>query len=122
MVQEAEEAREADEEAKKIIDIKNEADQYIYNTEKQLTEHAARIPDSVKDQVRGDISSLNEAVVAENAEQINEALERLKNSSMEIGKAIYSQTDSENSEQAPEAEQAEEEPKQEEEKKEEKKD
>ena len=34
MVQEAEAAKEADEAAKKIIDIKNEADQYIYNTEK----------------------------------------------------------------------------------------
>ena len=44
MVQEAEAAKEADEAAKKIIDIKNEADQYIYNTEKQLQEHSARIP------------------------------------------------------------------------------
>jgi len=34
MVQKAEAAKEADEAAKKIIDIKNEADQYIYNTEK----------------------------------------------------------------------------------------
>jgi chaperone protein DnaK len=44
MVQEAEAARDADEAAKKVIDLKNEADQYIYNTEKQLQEHAARIP------------------------------------------------------------------------------
>lgn len=36
MVQEAEAARDADEAAKKVIDLKNEADQYIYNTEKQL--------------------------------------------------------------------------------------
>lgn len=94
MVSEAEAARESDEAAKKIIDLKNEADQYIYNTDKQLQEHSARIPDSVKDQVRGDISSLNEAIVAEDADKIQEALERLKNSSMEIGKAIYAQGDS----------------------------
>lgn len=47
--------------------------------------------------MRADISSVNEAIVAENADKINEALERLKNSSMEIGKAIYSQSNTEGS-------------------------
>lgn len=56
-----------------------------------MTEHAARIPEQVKTDVRNDISQLNEAIVAENVEKITEALERLKNTSMEIGKAIYSQ-------------------------------
>lgn len=58
----------------------------------------------MKDQVRADISSVNEAIVSENADKINEALERLKNTSMEIGKAIYSQsnTDSGSSEQTTE--------------------
>ena len=91
MVNEAEANKAKDEEAKKIIDLKNEADQFIYNTEKQLTEHSARIPQNVKDDVRKDISALNEAIVAEKVDDIQEALERLKNSSMEIGKAIYSQ-------------------------------
>lgn len=91
MVKEAEAAAESDQAAKKVIDLKNEADQYIYNTDKQLTEHAARIPQSVKDQIKTDISSLNEAIVSEDAEKISTALDQLKNSSMEIGKAIYSQ-------------------------------
>lgn len=93
MVVEAEEAKADDEAKKRIIDLKNEADQYVYNTEKQLTEHSARLPDSVKDQVRGDISGVNEAIVSEDADKIQEALEKLKNSSMEIGKAIYANTD-----------------------------
>ncbi len=97
MVKEAEAAKASDEAAKKVIDLKNEADQFIYNTEKQLTEHSARIPQNVKDQVRADISAVNEAIVSENADKINEALERLKNTSMEIGKAIYSQSNSDSS-------------------------
>jgi hypothetical protein len=40
---------------------------------------------------------VNEAIVAENADKISEALEKLKNTSMEIGKAIYSQSNSDNS-------------------------
>jgi len=93
MVKEAEAAAESDQAAKKVIDLKNEADQFVYNTEKQLQEHSAKIPQNIKDQVREDISAVNEAIVAENADKISEALERLKNTSMEIGKAIYSQSD-----------------------------
>jgi len=88
-----------------------------------LTEHSARIPQNVKDDVRKDISALNEAIVAEKSDDISEALERLKNSSMEIGKAIYSQQDegsgsSEQQEEQQDSEEKKEEP--EEEKKEEK--
>lgn len=101
MVQEAEAAKESDAQRKRTIDLKNEADQYIYNTEKQLQEHSAKIPQNIKDQVRGDISALNEAIVAENYERIQEQLERLKNSTMEIGKAIYSQGDSGSQEEQP---------------------
>ena len=91
MVKEAEAARESDKKRRELIDLKNEADSMAYNTEKQLQEHGARIPDSVKTQVRNDITAVNEAMTTNDAEKIREALERLKNSSMEIGKAIYSQ-------------------------------
>lgn len=99
MVKEAEAAKESDKKRRELIDLKNEADSMSYNTEKQLQEHGARIPDSVKDQVRGDITSLNEAMTTDDAEKVREALERLKNSSMEIGKAIYSQQSSDQGQQ-----------------------
>lgn len=91
MVNEAEAAKEADQAQKQVIDLKNEADSVVHRTEQQLTEHGAKISDAVKEQVRNDISSLNEAIVSENEDQIREGLERLKNSSMEIGKSIYEQ-------------------------------
>jgi molecular chaperone DnaK len=94
MVKEAEAAREKDAVRKETIEIKNEAESMIYQTEKQLQEHGAKIPDTVKDQVRNDITKLNEAITSENKDSIKEALERLKNSSMEIGKSIYSQQSS----------------------------
>lgn len=58
MVKEAEAAKEADKKRREVIDLKNESDTMIYNTDKQLQEHASRIPDSVKEQVRGDINGL----------------------------------------------------------------
>jgi len=91
MVQDAEASKEQDMKRREAIDLKNEADQAIYNTEKQLTEHSDKIPQNVKDQINGDITALNEAITTEEPEKIREALERLKNSSMEIGKAMYAQ-------------------------------
>lgn len=105
MVKEAEAARETDAKRRELIDVRNEADSMSYNTEKQLQEHGSRIPDSVKDQVRGDITSLNEAMTTEDVDKIREALERLKNSSMEIGKAIYSQSSSDQGSQSTEGQQ-----------------
>jgi molecular chaperone DnaK len=55
MVKEAEAAKEADAKRRELIDLKNESDTLSYNTQKQLQEHGARIPDSVKTQVRNDI-------------------------------------------------------------------
>jgi len=99
MVNDAEANKEADQRRRETIDLKNEADQAVFNTEKQLQEHADKIPQNVKDQVTGDITSLNEAMTTEDGEQIREALERLKNSSMEIGKSIYANTSSDNTEE-----------------------
>lgn len=121
MVEEAEEAREKDAEKKETIEIKNEADSMVYQTEKQLQEHSDKIPDNVKEQVNNDISALNEAITTEDRDNIKEALERLKNSSMEIGKSIYSQSNNEEGSEGTTEDQQPEEEKSEEEKKEEKK-
>jgi len=122
MVNEAEASKEGDQKRREMIDLKNEADQAIYNTEKQVQEHSAKIPQDIKDRINGDITALNESITTEDNDKIREALERLKNSSMEIGKAIYSQQGSDSSaqpEEEPVQEEHKEEPK--EEKKEEKK-
>ena len=92
MVQDAEAAKEQDQKRRETIDLKNDADNSIYNVEAQLKEHGDKIPQNVKDQINGDITALNEAITTEDSEKIREALERLKNSQMEIGKSIYSQS------------------------------
>jgi len=91
MVQDAEASKEQDVKRREAIDLKNDADQAIYNTEKQLSEHKDKIPQNVSDQVTADITALNEAMTTDDADKIREALEKLKDSGMEIGKAIYSQ-------------------------------
>lgn len=67
MVMEAEAAKEQDEKKKVEIEIKNEADSMIYNTEKQLQEQAANIPDNVKDQVNSDVAELKQNMLGDDA-------------------------------------------------------
>ena len=76
MVRDAEASKEEDQKRREMIDLKNDADNSVYNVEQQLREHGDKIPQNVKDQINGDISSLNEAVTTEDAEKIREALER----------------------------------------------
>ncbi len=93
MINEAEAAKDDDAKRKDAIEVKNEADSMIYQTEKQLEEHGDKIPDEVVDQVKGDIEDLQKEMATDEPDAIREALEKVKNSAMEIGKAIYSQND-----------------------------
>ena len=117
MVRDAEASKEADQKRREAIDLKNEADMIIYNTEKQVQENKDKLPQNVVDQIQADITGLNEAMTTDDSEKIKEAIERLRTSGMEIGKAIYSQQSSEDHSAQPEPEQ--EQPKEEEKKEEE---
>jgi molecular chaperone DnaK len=80
--------------------MKNEAESLVYNTEKQLKENDAKIPQDVKDRIRSDINQVNEAVNSNNNETLKNALEALRNSAMEMGRAIYQQSGSTGADQS----------------------
>jgi molecular chaperone DnaK len=72
-----------------MIEIKNEADTVTHTTEKQLQENDSKLPQDLKDRVRADINALNEAIASNNLENCKNAIEKLRNSSMDIGRTIY---------------------------------
>jgi molecular chaperone DnaK len=77
-----------------MIEMKNEGESLIYNTEKQLNENDSKLSQEIKDKIRSDISALNEAISSNNHENTKKGLENLRNSAMEMGKAIYAQAGS----------------------------
>merc|ERR1712127_347222 len=95
MVQEAESMAAADGEKKAAVEARNEADTTIYNTEKTLMEHKAKVPQEDQDTINADIASLKEALSDESteSEKLKEAIEKLKQSQMKIGEAMYKNTD-----------------------------
>jgi molecular chaperone DnaK len=74
-----------------MVELKKESEFLIYNTEKQLKENDTKIPQDVKDRIRADINSVNEAIASNNLDNLKNAMEKLRNSAMEMGRAIYAQ-------------------------------
>ena len=72
-----------------MIEIKNEAESLMHNTEKQIKENDAKLPQDIKDRVRADVNALTEALSSNNLENSKNAIEKLRNSSMDIGRTIY---------------------------------
>jgi len=89
MMREAEDYKEKDAKRKENIELKNEADSLIYRVEKDLKDNKDKIPQNVADKVKADITNVTSTLGSEDTAKIRENIENLKNSAMEIGKAIY---------------------------------
>ena len=85
-VKEAEQYAEADKKRKEAIDVKNEADSLIFQTEKTLGELEGKVSDTDKAAVESELSKLKAAV-----EEIKTATESLKNAFYKISEELYKQ-------------------------------
>ena len=91
MVNEAESFAEEDKKKREAVDVRNQADSMVYQTEKQLTELADKVPEDVKGKVQAKLDALKESLTGEDVEAIKEAQEALQNEVVSLGQAIYSQ-------------------------------
>ncbi len=89
MKKEAESHAEEDKKKREVVDIKNQADQIIYSTEKTLKEHGDKVPADTRSNIENAINNLKEAVKGENADAIRKAIENLSNTTQELGKKLY---------------------------------
>ncbi len=89
MKKEAESHAEEDKKKREVVDIKNQADQIIYSTEKTLKEHGDKVPADTRSNIENAINNLKEAVKGEDADAIKKAIENLSNTTQELGKKLY---------------------------------
>ncbi len=92
MVQDAEANAATDKEKSEQIDVKNQSDALVYQTRKQMEELGDKIPGTEKDKLDGLITKLEGAIQSENYSEMKELNESIKNTMMEIGQQVYSQT------------------------------
>jgi molecular chaperone DnaK len=81
----------ADEDKKKrqVIDLKNQADQLIYSTEKTLKEHGGKVSADTRGKIENAINNLKEAVKGDDGSAIRRAIDNLGDASQELGKTLY---------------------------------
>ena len=78
-----------DKKKREVVDLKNQADQLIYSTEKTLKEHGDKVSGDTRGKIEGAVNNLKEAVKGEDADAIRKAIENLGQTSQELGKVLY---------------------------------
>jgi molecular chaperone DnaK len=78
----------ADEDKRKleIINARNEADNTVFQIEKQLKEHGSKLSDSTKTVVQGAIDRVKESCKGEDAQEMKQATSDLITASQELAK------------------------------------
>lgn len=84
------EANAADDEKRfELAQAKNKADQVVLALEKQLEEHADKVPEDVTKGIKDKIEDVKRARESDDAAKINEALEALQKTAQSMGEALY---------------------------------
>ena len=99
MIKKAEEMRAEDEKKREAVDLKNELDNKVYNAEKTLNDHKDQISQELIDEINAVIQECKEVKGGEDVDAMKDVKDRLDQSSMKIGQAIYSQSANQNAQQ-----------------------
>ncbi|RAK57289.1 molecular chaperone DnaK [Phenylobacterium deserti] len=89
MVKEAEANKAADEERKKGVEAKNQADSVIHSTEKALSEHGSKVGEADRNAIQAALDDLKGVVETGDAETISAKTQTLIQASMKLGEAMY---------------------------------
>jgi len=91
MVKDAEQHKDEDERRRKEIEVRNQAEQLVYATEKTLNENRDKLPLSDVNAIDHAISDLKAAIEANDVERIEKETERLTQASHRLAEVMYQQ-------------------------------
>ena len=102
MMQDAEQNAVADKAKKELIEVRNQADSLVYETEKSLKEHGEKVDSAIKNQLEQELQQLKNLLAnqQESAENIKKSIETLMHSSSKLGEAIYKNSNNNSSEES----------------------
>ena len=90
-VKEAEQYAAEDKKRKEAIEIRNNADQLVYQSEKALSELGDKVEQAEKDAIQTEIDKVKEALKGDNTDLIKEATDALQQKFYEISQKLYAQ-------------------------------
>ena len=89
MVKEAESHAEEDRKRREAVELRNEADNLVFRTEKLISENADKISDDVKTPVEEAIAEVKAALEGTDDDAVKAAVEKLNTTSAALGQAMY---------------------------------
>ena len=89
MVREAEEHADEDKSRREEAEVRNQAEQLVYQTEKFIRENEDKLPDEPKDETRLALTELKSALVGSDIEAVKIANEKVAMTSQRMGAAMY---------------------------------
>ncbi|CAK90190.1 unnamed protein product (macronuclear) [Paramecium tetraurelia] len=97
MINKAEKYKDEDKKRRELVDLKNEADGAIFNTEKSLNEHKSKLQPNEVQEIESAVQNLRvlltENLTSNDVQRLKDAVEgRTKNAAMKIGQAMYRNT------------------------------
>ncbi|MGH7205442.1 MAG: molecular chaperone DnaK [Nitrospiraceae bacterium] len=89
MVKEAQAHTEDDKQRRKVAEARNQADNLIYGTEKNLTEHGDKISDDDKNKIKDAIAAVRKAMEGNEPSAIDSAMQTLTTASHKLAEEMY---------------------------------
>jgi len=91
MVKDAESHSVEDKKRRELVDIRNQADQMVYNMEKLLRENKDKIPEDEASLIQVEIDNTKKAAEGEDVDAIKQAMEKLSQASHKLTEMMYQQ-------------------------------
>ena len=92
MKKDADDNASSDKVRREVIDLKNQADQAVYTTRKQLAEHGGKLSQEACGKIESSLDGLERAAKTEDKAAIEAALRTLQESAADLNKAQYDAT------------------------------
>ncbi len=102
MMKEAEANKEADNKRKEEAEVRNEAEQMVFQTEKAIKDLGDKVTDEEKQEAEDLIKDLKEALEKDDLEKIKEEKDKLQEKAMAMAAKVYEQASKERQENAEE--------------------
>ncbi len=92
MKRDAEQHAADDKKRRDVIDLKNQGDQKVYQTEKQLREHGDKVTPDIRGTIESALNQLKDALKSDDGDQIKRSIEGLDQAAYKLGEEIYKNT------------------------------
>ena len=92
MVQEAEAHANEDKARREAAEARNQADQVIYNTEKQLTEHGSKLEEADRKEIEDALNEAKEALKGDDVDLIKKTSEQVMTAAQKLAAVVYQQS------------------------------